>query len=476
MFRRFGQGQGGPEGAGAGGAGGFGGQGGQGGRGGDGGAGGPGGMGQPGGLGGPGQSGPPVGEGDPDLRPGDPPQQFNDPVANRFADLRRPRRFDEEGHALGPFQEPPFDPKAIAAALEGRSTYSNGEYDGDPIRIFTLPVRRGPNQGTVIQVARDTKDLDRIWASQLSTLLLFLPAALLVAAVGASFLTKRATKPIAAMKEAANAISEKDLSKRLQVQGEDEFAELGQTFNAMVGRLEDSFVKLRTAYESLEEAHENQKRFTADASHELRTPLTRMRLATSAALAEGASPEEQRRALEVADVAAQSMSRLVQEMLVLAKADAGQLRMQTERLDVRVIAAETVDGFRPDSVELVTEMLDMPVIVQGDRDHLARVLNNLIENALRHTPKGGTVKVSVCLEGANAILKVSDTGEGIAPEHLPRLTERFYRVDGARASSDGGSGLGLAICKTIVDAHGGSMDIASRPGQGAKVTIRLPLA
>ncbi|HVT13520.1 MAG TPA: ATP-binding protein [Fimbriimonadaceae bacterium] len=404
------------------------------------------------------------------------PPRFNDPVAIRFADVRRPRRFDPDGKPLGQTPDEPFDSRALQLAKTGEALYSNGVYDGEPIRIYTMRIRQGPNEGQLVQVARETGDLDRIWSAQLGTLALFLPGAILGAAAGAFFLTNRAIKPIAQMKEAASAISEKDLSKRLKVEGQDEFAELGVTFNAMVDRLEESFSKLKTAYSDLAEAHETQKRFTADASHELRTPLTRIRLAASAALAETATPEEQRKALQVVDTAAESIGRLVQEMLVLARADAGQLTMQRERIDLRVVATDVLGNFSPENVELAADLQDSPVTILGDCEHLRRVLANLIENALRYTPAGGTITVSVHSEGATARLQVRDTGEGVSAEHLPHLTERFYRADPSRARSDGGVGLGLAICKTIVEAHQGTLQIESTVGQGTTVSVRIPLA
>lgn len=415
------------------------------------------------------------GDGPPDDGPDNQavPPRFNDPAAIRFADVRRPRRFDEQGKPLGQMQDEPFDAKALQAAMRTGPVYTNGVYDGEPIRIYTAPIRQGPNQGQFIQVARETRDLDRIWSAQLWTLALFLPGAILGAAAGAFFLTSRAIKPIAKMREAAAAISERDLSKRLAVDGQDEFAELGVTFNAMVDRLEESFSNLKTAYASLEEAHETQKRFTADASHELRTPLTRIRLATSAALAETATAEDRQKALQIADSAAESIGRLVQEMLVLARADAGQLTMHKERIDLRLVATDVMETFAPTGIELVADIQDSPVMVQGDAEHLRRVLANLVENALRHT-HAGVVKVTVQGVKGAALLQVSDTGEGIAPEHLPHLTERFYRADPSRARADGGVGLGLAICKTIVEAHQGELKIESEVGKGTTVSIRLP--
>lgn len=411
---------------------------------------------------------------EPVLGAGGIPTRFNDPAAVRFADVRRPRRFDLAGNRLGPLQGPPFDPKAVQRALKGESGYSNGVYEGESIRIYTMPTKeRGVLTGA-IQAARETRDLDQTWSAQLLTLLVFLPGALGAAALGAFFLTGRAIRPIAQMKSAASAITERDLSRRLEIRGTDEFAQLGQTFNEMVARLESAFGDMQRAYLELEQAHEAQRRFNADASHELRTPLTRLRLATSSALAEGASEEERRRALAVADQAATSMAGLVNEMLDLARAEAGQMRIKEERLDLRVVVSETLEQFGSSGIRIETEFQDAPVSIEGDRDHLSRVVSNLVRNAIQHTPAHGAVTVSVCADGRWALLRVRDTGEGVELQHLPHLGERFYRVDSARHGSSGGNGLGLAICSAIVEAHGGTVAFDSKPGDGFTAEVRLP--
>ncbi len=429
----------------------------------------PGPPGQPGGIGPIGRNpedGPP-----PNQRPfennGQLPPRFNDPVAIQFADLRRPRRFNSEGRPLGMMRDDPFDRIALKRALRGQESYSDGLSDGVQVRIFTAPILNGPNSGGAIQVAQDKRGLADSLQQQVGTLLIFLPAAVLIAGFSALFLTGRAMRPIASMQAAAARISAEDLSQRLPMEGGDEFAELGGTFNATFDRLQDGFVALNAAFE-------NQKRFTADASHELRTPLTRLRLATSSALAAGATEEERNKALTIADEAASTVGRLVQEMLVLARSDAGHLAMQIETLDLRVLVAETVDQMPAREPEITLDLQDSAVLVQGDKSHLERVLSNVLDNAQRHTPETGQVTVTVCSSESEVILRIADTGEGIAPEHLPHLGERFYRADAARNRADGGAGLGLAICKTIVEAHGGTMEIESKLGQGTVIEIHLP--
>ncbi len=349
------------------------------------------------------------------------------------------------------------------AIRDRRPLFSDGQFEGERIRIYTMPWLEQGEVQAIVQVARETRDLDRLWRSQTLTLAIALPCALLAAALGAMFLTNRAMRPIGTMRDAATTISETNLSQRIPIEGEDEFAELGESINAMIARLEKSFQDLQTAYEQ-------QRRFTADASHELRTPLTRMKLAASAAMEPGASEEDRRKAIEVASESAEGMNRLVNQLLLLAKVDAGQLALQRERTDLRVILSEAIEQVaKPGPIDLQTTFPDHAVTVEVDHEAMRRVFINLLENAYRHTAKG-TVLVEIREEGGLRAI-VRDTGTGIAPEHLPHLTERFYRVDSSRTGDTGGSGLGLAICRAIVEGHGGRLEIASKPGEGTQVSV-----
>jgi two-component system, OmpR family, sensor kinase len=412
---------------------------------------------------------PPGGQG---MRPGQPPQNGFD--RDPFGALRRPRFFDPQGQPLGREQVAPFDQPGLDNAMQGRPSFATVIVGEDRVRVFSLPRRFDDGRFGAIQVARELHDFDVLWNAQIWTLLVLLPIALVAAGVGAMFLTNRALRPIAEVTQAAAQITHADLSRRLPVRGNDELAGLATTFNEMIERLEHSFDKLTAAYSQLEHSYENQRRFIADASHELRTPLTRLRLATSAALAGTITTEQAKEALSVADRAGENMTRLVQQLLTLSKADSGNLGLQMRPLDLRVVASDAISECPPPMRQTVEPgFSEDPVMVNGDEDHLRRVFVNLIQNALRHTPPGGQIKVSVARDGNQAVATVADTGEGIAPEHLPHLGERFYRADAARSRDDGGSGLGLAICKSIVEAHEGRMRIESRLGSGTTVTIRL---
>jgi len=423
--------------------------------------------------------GPGQGEG---RRPGGPPsvEQMRrmgiDENTIRMAQLRRPRVFDAQGQPDGPMRnDTPLDSRGLDLALKGQHIYASVPWQGRRIRVLSWPILQNGRVDRVAQVARDLEPLDELWQAQIATVSIAVPVALLIAAAGAFFLTARAMRPIGAMKAAAASITEADLSKRLNIQGQDEFADLGKTFNSMIARLEVAFSQLHTAYHDLSEASEQQRRFTADASHELRTPLTRLRLAIDVANAPGATQADKDRAVAVADSTTRSMSNLVQELLLLARADAGQMHLKRERLDLRLVASDAVSALPHDKQDrITTEFPSEAVAMVGDADSLQRLATNLLANALRHTEEGKSITIRVRSLGDEVELSVEDHGEGIAPEHLPKIKERFYRVDSARSAGDGGAGLGLAICDTITQAHGGRLCIASDSGKGTRVAAYFP--
>ncbi len=288
------------------------------------------------------------------------------------------------------------------------------------------------------------------------TLLTLIPIALVLAGAGGVFLTGRALAPVRETTEAAGRIGIDDLSERLPVRGKDEFARLAETFNGMLGRLEASF--------------ERQKRFVADASHELKTPLTVIKANSSLALTDPDLTADYRETLVEIDRAADRTSRIVQDLLLLARTDHAQLPLQEAEVPLIQLFAEAIQEaqrLHPHGASVTVEVARESL--WGDAHLLHRVLLNLLDNALRHTPVEGTVSVCALPSG----FVVTDTGEGIAPEHLEHLGERFYRVDSARARTGGGTGLGLAISHSIVAAHGGTLQIASDAGKGTTVTVTL---
>jgi signal transduction histidine kinase len=332
------------------------------------------------------------------------------------------------------------------------------------MRILSMPIERRGSVDEVLQLAYPLDGVLREIDALTSTLLALVPFGLLAAGLGGACLTGRALRPVREIAGTAARLGAKDLSERLPVSGNDEFSELSSSINAMLARLEEAF--------------ERQRRFTADASHELRTPLSIVKANTGLALdANHAWPEERyREFLTAIDIAAGRQSRIVEELLFLARADAGGLARDVGSvclIEALEEAAEAVSRLDRPCIRL--ESLDPALMVPGSGSELTRLFTNLLENAVRHTPPEGTVTVSANGDAMSVTVTVTDTGEGIAPEHLPHLGERFYRVDAARSAGTGGTGLGLAICRSITEAHGGRMTIESTVGEGTAVRIRLLL-
>ena len=356
----------------------------------------------------------------------------------------------------------PWDRHSFVRSLAGRTVYSTVRDHGTPTRVLSMPIERRGKVDEVLQLAFPLDGVLREIKALTSTLLALGPLALLAAGLGGAFLTGRALRPVREIAETAARLGASELSQRLPVTGRDEFSELAVSINAMLERLEEAF--------------ERQRRFTADASHELRTPLSIVKANTSLALEHPWPKERYHEFLAAIDAAANRQSRIVEELLFLARADAGKLARDvgpvclTEALEE---AAQTVA--RPDRACIRLEFIDPALMVSGNGSELTRLWTNLLENAVRHTPPEGVVTVSAMIDARSVTVTVTDTGEGIAPEHLPHLGERFYRVDAARSSGTGGTGLGLAICRSITEAHGGQMTIESKVSQGTAVHIRLLL-
>lgn len=338
----------------------------------------------------------------------------------------------------------------------GRETRrSRGSY-----REVSVP---GPKGTLVLVGSRAKEELHSL--REFLAAVLFAGGVLTVIALGGGwFLTTRALRPISRISEAATTITARDLSRRIDVaQTGSELGRLARTLNETFDRLETTFAQ--------------QTRFTADASHELRTPLSLVLSQAELALMKERSPEEYREALRAVERAALRMKAVVEGLLTLARADAKQLALAKEPVALAALVEETASLLGPLAAQrkVAVTVHAQPVGVEGDRERLRDVVSNLLSNALRYTPEGGRVDVTLEVEGREAVFKVADTGIGIPEQDRPHLFERFYRVDQARARDKGGSGLGLAIAKWVVEAHGGSISFTSREGQGTTFTVRLPL-
>lgn len=304
----------------------------------------------------------------------------------------------------------------------------------------------------------------------LTTLILAGGALLAVAMFGGYWLADRAMRPVKAITQTARQISESDLTRRINLKTNDELGELAATFDAMLGRLQAAF--------------ERQRQFTADASHELRTPLTIINLETGHALAADRPAEEYKRSLGVIQTENEYMVRLVNNLLLLSRMDAGRASLKQETLDLSDLAVEVAERLDPLARRrgVAVAFGDLPETrLIGDRGLLLQVVSNLLENAVKYSPaRSGRVTLQTGSDGGTAWLRISDNGPGISPEHQAHIFDRFYRVDAARSQNEGeetptGSGLGLAIVGEIVRAHGGEIRLTSTEGQGSTFEVRLPV-
>ena len=286
---------------------------------------------------------------------------------------------------------------------------------------------------------------------------------LVIGLAGSWWISGRIVRPIHRMSALAESVTEKDLSLRIVVEEIDE---------ELVGLA----TALNVTFDRLEKAFAQQVQLTADASHELRTPLSVMRTQAELALSRPRSPDEYREALTGCLDAARRMTKLVDGMLTLARADAGQLAAQKESLDFQQLVNTAVEQLRPlaFSKEVRIHLAIGAATVQGDATNLSRVVTNLVSNAIYYNRPHGKIDVQLKTDRDSVRLMVRDTGKGIPEESRDLLFNRFFRADKSRARTSGGHGLGLAITKAIVEAHGGYIDFTSEEETGTTFRVTLP--
>jgi len=377
--------------------------------------------------------------------------------------------WDVRGRATRPPNAtPPYVASLYRRAMLGQESVATIQLDGARTRLVYVPLRRGGNLIGVSQISASLAEMDREVQGLSSVLLLLIGPGLVIAGVGGALLTRRALIPVRQITEAAERIEAEDLSSRLPVRGHDELSELALTFNGMLSRLEDAFKRQQ-------DVNELQRRFTTDASHELKTPLTVIQGTVSLALSSPRTPQQYEEALRTVSESSTTMNKIVHDLLILARSDAGLLNIDPRPVSLWEIvnaARESLAVAGPCANVNVT--IDRDITIDGDPDHLTRLFLNLIDNALRHTPAHGDVTVSAQPDDDGLIVTVADTGVGIPYEHLSHVFDRFYRVDTARSKESGGTGIGLAICKSIVEAHGGAISVFSEPGRGSQFSVFFP--
>jgi two-component system sensor histidine kinase MprB len=307
-------------------------------------------------------------------------------------------------------------------------------------------------------LARSLESVDDALGTLRAFLFLVVVGGAGLAALGARVIAGRLLVPVGRLTDAAEHVSEtEDLSRRIKVEGDDELAQLGDRFNAMLERLEDS-------RHELDEAHDDQRRLIADASHELRTPVTALRTNIEVMAKGGLSADDERRALDAASAQAEELGVLIGDLMDLSRGEPEELEFEEVRLDQ--VVGESVERARRNSPGVRFDLEVEPTVVNGAPDRIARAVNNLLANAAQHG-LGEAVEVGV----KNGVVSVRDHGPGIDATEADRLFDRFYRGSDARRRP--GSGLGLAIVRQVADAHGASVSVAPAEGGGAVFELRF---
>jgi heavy metal sensor kinase len=312
--------------------------------------------------------------------------------------------------------------------------------------------------GTSVQPMEDTLN------AFLRSLVWLIPTGVLLAAILSWWMAGKALQPVAELAEAAREIAVSHLDRRLPVRGtDDELDHLAREFNETLARLE--------------KAVEEMKQFTASISHELRTPLAVLRGEAEVALMEANSNEQYRRVLGSQLEEFEKLTRMINQLLTLARAESGEVEIAHESVDLSAMTQSLAEQLQPVAASKnvsLTWNCEHEVRVTGDASWIERIVLNLVDNAIKFTPSGGHVKVLVSRDTKNAVLEVHDDGTGVPPEALPHIFERFYRADPSRSNQVDGAGLGLSLVKWAIDQHQGSVQVDSAPGHGTRVTVQFP--
>jgi heavy metal sensor kinase len=334
-------------------------------------------------------------------------------------------------------------------------------------RSEQLPIRIAIARSISLRIAAayPVDEVQSVIDDFLRTLMLVVPGVLLISVLGGWFLSKASLHPVDEITRSAKEITASNLSRRLPVpKSDDEIRRLSETLNDMISRLESSFGQIR--------------QFTADASHELRTPLTILTGEIELALRSRKKPEEYQDVLSSALQEVLRLSRVVEYLLLLSRADMGQIVVDKEKIDLTEMLADLADAATvlgaPKNI-YITYRHTENLIIEGDQAKVYQIFLNLVDNAVKYTPEGGLISITIHRDGGFAEVRVRDTGIGISAEHQKKIFDRFYRVDRARSRELGGAGLGLSIVQWKVEVHGGEIRVESEPGQGSTFIVRLPL-
>lgn len=358
-----------------------------------------------------------------------------------------------------------LNPTEIAAALGGKVIATDSVVEGNPVRLAAVnSVRNGVAFAVVIGTTTGNANHT---ISQVAVILLVIDIIAIAASIGGGYLIiAKALKPIDHIAERAHQIGEGNLRQRLEyMDSSSEMVRLTSVLNEMLDKLQRLF--------------ESQKQFVQDASHETRSPLAALRCRLEVALRQPRPAEDYRQVIEASLQDTTRLTTLANDLFLLARADSNNLAMELREVSLAETAAAIYDQLLPVAESRGIDFLlaaEPGCMVYADRARLSQALRNLAENALKYTPKGGRVQIRVVQEGERMRLDIIDTGIGIPKAEQEKIFRRFYRVDHARARSDGGTGLGLAICDQIIRAHHGHLEVDSTPGRGTRFTLYLDAA
>jgi len=370
------------------------------------------------------------------------------------------------------------DETVIRVIKGGRLFFTANASGGEELRCFgtRLPPRNensvprtlpfdSENRPVVLIGGRPNAPIEESLSALVNVFIIAIPVCLVIAGGGGIFLARRALNPVDTISRTARDIEENDLSRRIDIKTKDELGRLAFTINQMIERLQKAF--------------ERQRQFTGDASHELRAPLAVIKAESTLALQKDRQIAEYRQSLETISQEADHMTKIIDQLLTLARSDAGVEKMSFDEVNLSELLrdlASDINVLCQDKGLLLKLDAEKNISVEGDAGKLRQLFLNVLDNAIRYTPGGGVISITLSVEGQTALVTVKDTGIGISQEHLSHIFDRFYRVDKARSRAEGGSGLGLAICKHIVEAHGGEISVESLVGSGTTFYIRLPLS
>lgn len=375
------------------------------------------------------------------------------------------RLLDRQGHitaGLGPYERVPISSQLLTVAPQGAGSNQTNQ-TGLLLRIYTQPLLVENVVVGYIQVGDDREEIQETIDQVRRSLTIGIPLALLISGLLSLIAARQALRPLIKMTHSAATIGAEALDKRLPVpSAKDEVQALALAFNATLDRLAAAFAR--------------QRRFTADASHELRTPVTAILGQAELALRHPRSPEAYQQSLTRIQSEAERMQRLIQRMLSLARLGTGRQPLNFVPTDVAGLVHTLADTFQPRAAAkgLTFKINTPPVLtLSTDADSLTQILLNLLENALTYTDQG-SVELSLTTAKDHICLKISDSGQGIPPEHLPHIFQPFYRADPARSQDQGRVGLGLALTYELVHLLGGTIEVASQPQLGTTFTLTLP--